>query len=90
MSEPTIQQAFLSALQLHKAGRFAEAKKAYQHILSQQPSHALTLHHLGLLAHQAGRNDIAVDLIRKAIEVTPAYGEAFLQFRHYLPHHRAD
>ena len=55
------------ALRHHQAGRLAEAETLYRGILSAEPDHVDALHFLGVLAHQRGRNDLAVDLIRKAI-----------------------
>jgi len=34
------------------------------------------LHLLGVIAHQAGRNDVAVDLIKRALAIEPDYAEA--------------
>jgi len=34
------------------------------------------MHHLGLIARQVGRNDAALDLIRRAIAINPNYAEA--------------
>ncbi len=57
-----------NAIALHQAGRLAEAEVLYRQILAQQPRHADALHLLGLLAEQAGRPDMAVELIEQAIE----------------------
>jgi len=51
----------------HQAGRLNEAERLYLQILKADPGHADTLHLLGVLAHQIGRNDLAVDLIGRAI-----------------------
>src|SRR5262249_13077430 len=66
----TLHQAFEIAFQHHQSGRLAEAEAIYQQILAVEPHHANALHLLGVIAHQVGRNDIAVDLIRKAIAIT--------------------
>jgi protein O-GlcNAc transferase len=71
MTQLTIQQTFDLALQHHQAGRLQEAERLYRQILTQQPEHAVAMHHLGLIAYQAGRNDAAVDLIRRAIALDP-------------------
>jgi tetratricopeptide (TPR) repeat protein/2-polyprenyl-3-methyl-5-hydroxy-6-metoxy-1,4-benzoquinol methylase len=44
-----------------------EAERLYRQILQIDSRHAHALHLLGVLAHQVGRNGIAVDLIVKAI-----------------------
>jgi tetratricopeptide (TPR) repeat protein len=56
-----------NALRFHQRGQLAEAERIYRQILELDPHHADSLHLLGVLAHQVGRNDIAVELIRKAI-----------------------
>ncbi len=47
-----------------------EAERRYRHVLAVDPRHADALHLLGVVAHQGGRNDLAVDLIGKAIGIT--------------------
>ena len=63
----TIQQAFELALERHQSGQLAEAEALYRQILAAEPRHANALHFLGVIAHQVGRNAVAVDLIRQAI-----------------------
>ena len=57
------------ALQHHAAGRLTDAEVIYRQILAVQPHHPEALHLLGVIAHQAGRNDAAVDLISRAIQL---------------------
>ena len=65
-------QAFALALQHHQAGRLAEAERTlYRQILAVQPNHAGALHHLGVIAHQRGRHDLAVEWIQRAIALHP-------------------
>ena len=65
--EKGIQEAFAAAMGHHQAGRLIEAERLYLQILQADPHHADALHLLGVLAHQIGRNDVAVDLICRAI-----------------------
>jgi predicted O-linked N-acetylglucosamine transferase (SPINDLY family) len=51
----------------HQAGRLAEAEASYRQVLALAPDHSDALHLLGAIAQQAGRHDLAVDLIRQAI-----------------------
>jgi protein O-GlcNAc transferase len=66
-ASPGIQEVFTAALGHHQAGRLIEAERLYLQILRADPCHADALHFLGVLAHQIGRNELAVDLIGKAI-----------------------
>ena len=67
----TIPQAFQIAVDHHRAGRLAEAERVYRQILAAQPDHADALHHLGVIAQQTGRHDVAVEWIRQAIALNP-------------------
>ena len=72
-STPTaaVQRIFDQALQDHKAGRLADAEARYHQVIALQPDHAGAHHLLGLIAHQVGRHDRAVDWIRQAIVLNP-------------------
>src|SRR6266478_3857702 len=56
-----------AARKLHQAGRLAEAEVWYRRFLTVQPNHADALNALGVLAHQTGREPLAIDLFRRAI-----------------------
>ncbi len=57
------------ALELHQAGRLAEAEVLYRQILRTQPQHADALHLLGVIAHQRGEHEAAVTQIAQAIHI---------------------
>ncbi len=57
------------ALKHHRAGCLHEAAQRYEQILSAEPDHADCLHLLGMVAHQAGNHEKAVELIRRAIAI---------------------
>jgi tetratricopeptide (TPR) repeat protein len=59
--------SFASALAYQRAGRAADAERICRHILGVAPGHAPALHLLGVLEHQRGRSDDAVEHIRAAI-----------------------
>jgi Flp pilus assembly protein TadD len=63
----TIDQRMTTAMRLHQAGRLGEAEAAYRGLLQEQPAHADALHWLGVVAHQSGRHEEAIDLIRSAL-----------------------
>jgi protein O-GlcNAc transferase len=62
-----LQELFARASSYHRAGRLTDAEKLYRQILQADAQHADALHLLGVLAHQLGRHDAAVDLMGKAI-----------------------
>ncbi|MCK5296392.1 MAG: tetratricopeptide repeat protein [Alphaproteobacteria bacterium] len=61
---------FNNAVAHHQAGELAEAENLYRKILEVSPETPDALHLLGLIAHQKGVTDTAVDLIYKAIVIT--------------------
>ena len=77
MSLLTIPQAFELALQHQQAGRLQQAELLYRQILAEQPAHEGAILYTGVMAHQQGRNDVALDLIRKAIALNPDVPEAY-------------
>jgi Flp pilus assembly protein TadD len=67
--KPALQELFAVALQDHQAGRLAEAERQYRQILAALPQHSDTLHLLGVVAHQSGRGEVAVQMIGRAIAI---------------------
>src|SRR5215468_9032323 len=64
-----IEQILGRAQALHQAGHLNEAEGLYRQILAVDPNHADSLHLLGVIAHQVGRSEMAVELIGKAIKL---------------------
>jgi len=60
-----------NALGRHQAGRTVEAEAIYRRILAIDAQHSDSLHLLGMIAHQDGHNEVAVEMIRKAIAINP-------------------
>jgi tetratricopeptide (TPR) repeat protein len=58
---------FSAALAHQRCGRAADAERVCREILSVDPGHTQTLHLLGLIEHQRGRPEEAVEHIRMAI-----------------------
>jgi tetratricopeptide (TPR) repeat protein len=63
----TPEQAFALASQHQSQGRLKEAETILRQILQVRPNHAHALHLLGVIAHQAGKPELAIDLIGRAI-----------------------
>ncbi len=72
----TVAEALALAVRHHRAGALAEAEQLYRQILAADPRHVVALHLLGVLAHQQGRNDLAVEAIGRALRLAPDYAEA--------------
>src|SRR4051794_31679182 len=70
--------SFDKAMELHRQGRLDEAESIYADVLQQQPDHFDALHLLGVVAHQNGQLERAIELIGKAIglkaDVAVAHG----------------
>jgi tetratricopeptide (TPR) repeat protein/SAM-dependent methyltransferase len=58
---------FSTAVRHHQTGQLREAEMAYRQALAADPTHADSLHLLGVLAHQAGHPQGAVEMIGKAL-----------------------
>ena len=56
----------------HQAGRLGEAEAGYRQILAAEPNHPEALHLLGVMGLQAGRPEMAVELISQAIRADSA------------------
>jgi predicted O-linked N-acetylglucosamine transferase (SPINDLY family) len=65
------------AVQHHQSGRLDVAEALYREILSIQPSNPDALHLLGVLTHQRGHHDEAVELIERAIAANPSGAAAY-------------
>ena len=63
----TIAQTLAVAIRHQKAGQLQQAETLYRQILSQQPDNPEALHYLGLIAHQAGQGDAAIELMRSVL-----------------------
>ena len=63
-----VKHLFDEAITHHQAGRLDQAETCYQKILVENPSHADTLHLLGLIAYRRSDYDRALHLITQAIQ----------------------
>jgi tetratricopeptide (TPR) repeat protein len=64
-----ISDMLIEGLRLHKAGSLPEAEQIFRTILKMDPQHVDAHHFIGLLAHQAGRFDLAIHWVQKAVEL---------------------
>ena len=64
-----LQEMLDDAVRLHQAGQFPEAERLYRQVLAADAGHADALHLFGVLAHQTARNEVAIDLIGRAIAI---------------------
>ena len=65
----SVDQAMQLASTHQSAGRLMEAEQILKQILQLHPEHAHALHLLGVVAYQAGRPVLALELIEKAISI---------------------
>ena len=72
----TLEQAIAIALENHNAGNFQQAEIIYKQILTVLPEHIDAAHNLGILYLQLGRNDLALPLLEKTLELRPDFAEA--------------
>jgi predicted O-linked N-acetylglucosamine transferase (SPINDLY family) len=67
MSQFTVDQALQIGFQYQQTGQWLEAEDIYRQVLEAYPDQIDALHLLGVLAHQCNRNEVAEEMIRKAI-----------------------
>ncbi|MGI9263419.1 MAG: tetratricopeptide repeat protein [Gammaproteobacteria bacterium] len=71
-----LKQDIDQANRLHKAGRLTEAEEAYLSVLARVPDHPEILRLLGLLKHQAGDHDAAIDYLSRSTQRAPGNSRA--------------
>lgn len=57
------------AVQHHLAGQLPAAEQLYRQILALEPQHVDALHLLGVIAHQQGAHEVAIEYIEQAIRL---------------------
>ncbi len=68
-SMATIPQVLARAIEHHRAGRLQAAEQIYRQILAVAPDQPDALHLLGVIASQAGKPEVAVQYIERAIRL---------------------
>ena len=71
-ADRALSEMLRDAIAHHQTGRLPQAEILYRKILQAVPGHPDALHLLGLIAHQAGKIDNAVELIGRAIRSKPS------------------
>lgn len=72
-----LEQCFQEAVRHHLAGRLADAERNYRQVLAAFPQHFDAQHLLGVIAHQVGQHEQAVELLRRAINLNPGRPEPY-------------
>ena len=67
---PGIEQSLKAAMAHQRRGEYAAAERLYREVLAVEPSQPIALHLLGVLAHMAGKGELALELIRAAIQLS--------------------
>jgi predicted TPR repeat methyltransferase len=65
------------AIELHRAGRLAEAEPIYLNLLRQRSNDPDALHFLGLLRAHQGRNPAAIEFIQRSVRFMPTNPHAW-------------
>lgn len=65
----SLQPTFAQAVRHHQAGRLADAEPLYRRVLAADAHHADSLHLLGVIAHYTDRQDLAVEMIGRAVAI---------------------
>ena len=73
--EFSLEQALRIAEQHHAAGQLQQAEVLLRQILQARPKHAFALHLMGVIAHQVGKTELAVQLIGQAITSLPTVSQ---------------
>ncbi len=63
----TTREELAAAMEHHQAGRLQQAEGIYRQILQTEPEHAEALYFLGVIGHQAGDNQTALDYLSRSI-----------------------
>ncbi|HEY2585623.1 MAG TPA: GNAT family N-acetyltransferase [Tepidisphaeraceae bacterium] len=67
----TVQEALMAAVRALGEGQLGRAEALCREVLAREPRQADALHLLGLIAHQAGHREPAVELLQQAANLRP-------------------
>lgn len=71
ITELSLPDALALAIQIHRRDHLAEAELLYRKVLAVTPDYADANHFLGVLLHQAGKSEAALELIHTSIQLNP-------------------
>src|SRR5262245_4552651 len=66
-----------SAIALHQRGQLKEAEEVYIALLEADHDNPDALHYLGLIRFEQGQHPLAVDLVQRALQLSPEYVDAY-------------
>jgi predicted O-linked N-acetylglucosamine transferase (SPINDLY family) len=66
----------------HQAGQLADAERYYKEALAVDPNQSDAMHLLGVIASQVGKHELAVQMITRAIEISPNHPMYFNNLAH--------
>ena len=78
--ELTIEQALQQGVAAHKEGKLQEAERLYRAILQSQPKHADANHSWGVMAVSFNKADLALPLLKTALEANPKIEQFWLSY----------
>ncbi len=73
---PSLQPLFELAYSHYESGQLGKAENACQKILHLEPKQPLALNLLGVIAHDLGKDEVAVRLIQRALTIQPNFASA--------------
>src|SRR5215813_7607947 len=75
--EVTVDEAVAFGILLQQNDQLAEAGDVFRLVLQSAPNHPAALHYAGVLAHQQGRSEEALTLIRRSLALAPDQADCY-------------
>ena len=66
-----ISESLAQAVAYHRAGQLPQAEQIYRQVLQADPRNADAWHLLGVIGSQVNQHAVAIEYLRKAIELNP-------------------
>jgi tetratricopeptide (TPR) repeat protein len=84
--EAQVQHLFSEGLALHRENRLDRAMATYEQVLRLMPKHVGALHHVGIIAVQAGNYQMGVGFLRSALAVDASIAAIHLDLGNAFKH----